>query len=123
MRPIKIVSFYDIDENQVFEGDIAIDRREEEDGLLLCDNLAIYVGQRIGEVTVIAVQPRLNQPGYYDYIEMIGDITIEGLADLSELPPCAIDFFKWVAVRHSFLSGDIYTESLYQVSTVAPTAV
>ncbi|MGG0794381.1 hypothetical protein ABE137_10300 [Brevibacillus laterosporus] len=123
MRPIKIVSFYDIDENQVFEGDIAIDRREEEDGLLLCDNLAIYVGQRIGEVTVIAVQPRLNQPGYYDYIEMIGDITIEGLADLSELPPCAVSFFKWAATRHSFVSGGIYTSSLRQIETVAPTAV
>ncbi|TPG84179.1 hypothetical protein EEL32_16820 [Brevibacillus laterosporus] len=123
MRPIKIVSFYDIDENQVFEGDIAIDRREEEDGVLLCDNLAIYVGQRIGAVSVVAVQPRLNQSGYYDYVEMIGDITIEGLADLSEIPPCAVSFFQWVAIRHSFISGDIYTSSLRQIETVAPTAV
>ncbi|MCZ0847994.1 hypothetical protein O0536_25535, partial [Brevibacillus laterosporus] len=64
-----------------------------------------------------------NQPGYYDYIEMIGDITIEGLADLSELPTCAIDFFKWAVFFNDSASAEIYTESLYQVSTVAPTAV
>ncbi|RAP17740.1 hypothetical protein EEL32_11335 [Brevibacillus laterosporus] len=122
MRSIKIVSFYDKDENQVFDGDARIDRREDDDGLLLCDNLAIYDGQRLGQIMVMVVQPRFNQPVYYDYIEMIGDIKIEGFADLTELPQCAIDFFKWVAAKKLFLSGDIYTESLYQVSTVAPTA-